>query len=192
MPFRLDITHGRVGDLRVTGGDVDFLHLDRHPQVADINLSIDGPLREALRLVDSKPLGYVSRYGLGIEGVRGSTSTRLAISFPLLGSLKLDDVDVRADSTIRDAVLPNAAFGQSLTDGDLSLSVTKTGMTVEGEAAVAAVPAKVKWEENFVDGAGFRSRYEASALLTPEQRAGSAWISCRYLRPSSTGQQARR
>ncbi|XKG61896.1 DUF3971 domain-containing protein [Caenispirillum salinarum] len=168
--FRLDITDGQVGDLRVTRGDVDFLQLDQHPQLADIDLTIDGPLRDALRLVDSEPLGYVSRYGLGIDGVHGTSSTRLAISFPLLDSLTLDDVEVRADSTIRDAVLPDAAFGQSLTDGDLALSVTKRGMTVEGEAAVAAVPAKVKWIENFEDGADFRSRYEAEATLSPEQR----------------------
>ncbi|EKV26135.1 hypothetical protein C882_2903 [Caenispirillum salinarum AK4] len=168
--FRLSITGGHVGDLTVSRGDVDFLQLNRHPQVADINLTIDGPLRSALRLVDNEPLGYVSRYGLGLDGVQGYASTRLAISFPMLDALTLDDVEVRADSTIRDAVLPDAAFDQPLTDGDLSLSVTKRGMTVEGEAEVAAVPATVKWTENFEDGAPFRSRYEAEATLTAADR----------------------
>lgn len=168
--FRLDITEGHVGELRVTGGDVDFLGLDLKDQTADIDLTIEGPLRSALQLVDSEPLGYVSRYGLAVESVRGSSSTRLAISFPLLASLTLDDVEVRADGTVRDGVLPDAAFGHTLTDGDLALSVTKEGMTVEGTAAVAAIPAKVKWTEHFTDDAPFRSRYEAEAALSALDR----------------------
>lgn len=169
---RLAIQDGALDDLRVTGGRVDFRDLDVSPQVADIDLIIQGPLRDALRVVDSEPLGYVSRFGLPIDGVRGQQTTRLTLSFPLLDALQLDDVEVRAESTVRDAVLPDAAFDQTLSDGDLSLVVDKAGMQVSGTAALADVPATVQWEERFVDSPkDFRSRYEATAVIDAAGRA---------------------
>lgn len=168
--FGLAVEGGRLDDLRVTGGHVDFTDLDVSPQNADIDLTIEGPLRDALRVVDSEPLGYVSRYGLPIDGVQGVSVTRLRVAFPLLDALELDDVEVRADSTVRGAVLPDAAFDETLSDGDLTLAVDKRSMEVSGTAALAEIPATVLWRENFTDGVEFRSRYEATATLDAAAR----------------------
>lgn len=167
---RLVLSGGRVFDLSVTGGELVFDKLHDDDPTADIKVSVQGPLVDALRLVDSPPLGYVSRYGLPLKGVKGRQVTDLHLAFPLLADLTFDDMQVEAVSRLTGVALPTVAFEQDLTQGELALRVDTKGLKVEGNAAIGEVPAVVAWEENFTGKGPFTSRYTASAILDDAAR----------------------
>lgn len=167
--FRLDLRGGQIFGLKVTDGSIVFDGLQEEHQTADIALQVDGPLADALRLIDHKPLGYAASLGLSPQSVAGESATALNLRFPLLKNLALKDVEIHARSELRRVVIPKVLFGQTVTDGSLSLVVDAKGMDVTGNVDIAGVPGSLQWRENF-EGGAFRSRYALKGQLDDEQR----------------------
>lgn len=169
---RVDIAPraGGVYGLRVTGGDIALTELD-HPTTprAAIDLRIDGPLTDALRLIDNPPLRYASRLGLDPGDARGAADTRLRMAFPLINDLRLDSLEILAEGEARDVTLTGAVFGRDLTQGNLSLTVDTETLEAKGQALVAGVPAGFAWREVF-SGDPFRSRYAVRAMVAEDKR----------------------
>lgn len=180
MTFALDtitlaIDGGQVpglggAPLRVTGGLIAFQDLDKDDNSAVINLQVEGGLRQALALIDSKPLGYTSTLGLSPKGAEGTVRTDLKLAFPLLSDLPLDLLRVETTAHVTDAFLPKAVFGQDLSAGDLTLAVDTSRLEARGQARIGGVPAGFVWQEIF-NGKPYRSHYVAQAVV-PEDKRG--------------------
>ncbi len=162
---------GTLYGLRVTGGSIALTDLN-HPTTprAAIDLTIGGPLTDALRVIDSKPLGYATRLGISPRAADGAQTTRLRMAFPLINDLRLDELDVLAEAEARDATLRGAVFGRDLTEADLSLTVDADSLEAKGQALVAGIPAGFAWRENFA-GKPFRSRYAVRARVAEDKRS---------------------
>ncbi|MFN3076417.1 MAG: DUF3971 domain-containing protein [Alphaproteobacteria bacterium] len=160
-PTRIDITskEGRALGLRLAEASVALLNLEKEDQDAEISLVAVGPVNDALRLVDSKPLGYATALGIKPAQASGQSETRLKLAFPLLVSLTLDRVQVHADSKLQNLALKEAAFGRDLTDGLMRLRVTTSGLEATGTAALAGTPIQLTWRENFSAKVEPRSHY---------------------------------
>lgn len=169
---RVDITaqEGELYGLRVTGGEIALTELD-HPTtpLAAIDLRIKGPLTDALRVIDSKPLGYASRLGLSPSDARGAAETRLRMAFPLINDLRLETLEILAEGEARDVTLTGAVFDRDLTQGNLTITVDTSALEVKGQALVAGVPAGFTWQEHF-SGTPFRSRYAVRAVVEEDKR----------------------
>lgn len=160
---------GQVGALKITDGAIRFTDLDKYDNFADIQLAVEGPLLDALKLLDSPPLGYPRKLGLDPAKAKGDTATTLSLKFPLLQNLSLDDLKVRADAKVRNGVLKGAVFGQDLTEGDIALGVDTTALDAKGKARIGGVPMEFTWRENF-SGKPFSSRYTATAQVAEDKR----------------------
>lgn len=169
---RVDITAkgGRLYGLSVTGGTIALTELD-HPTTprAAIDLAISGPLADALRVVDSKPLGYASKLGVSPRAASGDQTTRLRLAFPLINDLRLDQLEVLATAEARGAALRDAVFGRDLSEANLALTVDTESLEATGQALVAGIPAGFAWRENF-SGKPFRSRYAVRAVVAEDKR----------------------
>ncbi|HIJ37921.1 MAG TPA: hypothetical protein HPP80_03405, partial [Rhodospirillaceae bacterium] len=162
--FVLDIKGGEVMDLKVRDGKVILGGLSNPEQFADIKLAVVGPVREALRLIDHKPLGWAHALGLEPDTVKGEAVTQLDLRFPLLQALNLDQMQVHAAVETRHLGLPAVALGLDLVDGALALDISNGGIDAQGQAQLGGRPATIKWRENF-GKASFRSRYQLSGSL---------------------------
>lgn len=184
--FRLAIKGGEVYGLRVTGGTIDFTGLNGDGERAAIDLAVVGPLADALRLVDHRPLGYAKALGIDPETTSGTAATHLTLRFPLLKALSLEDVTIHARSTLKDVTVPRILFDRDVTGGDLAMVVTREGMDVTGRVAVAGAPAEMSWRENFGD-AESRSRYALRSVLDDRQRAALGLDFAPFQHPFLTG-----
>lgn len=168
--FTLDIDGGEVYGLKVRDGKIVFTDLEKVDQFADIQLQIDGPLNDALVLLDHQPLGYTSQLGISPKQVRGSATVDLRLTFPLELKLKIDDVEVFAKARTRDATLPKVLMGLDLSKGNLELTVDSKGMDVTGPMVLGTIPGQLAWRENFSAKPEFRSRYRLQAVVQEHQR----------------------
>jgi len=167
----LDIQGGGVGDLRVNEGHIAFTNFDAGVERADMVFEIEGPLSEAMDLIDHQPLGYASKVGIVPSQVRGNARTTLSIGLPLLKDLPIEQLEIGVDAKARGVGLPGVAFGQDLTKGNLDLMLTAEGMDVTGGATVGGVPVRLDWRENFTDGAAFDRRYRVEGRMDNAARA---------------------
>lgn len=170
--MRIVLREGEAPGLRLRGGEVLFTGLDQVDQFAEITLDLGGPLAAALWLLDSPPLRYAQALGIDPGRVGGDTTTRVGFKFPLLQALRLDDLDIHAEASVKGLMLPKVALGQDIEGGQLDLTVDAKGLDAVGSVVLGGVPASLSWRENFAArGAPFRSRYHIKAAqLGEEQR----------------------
>ncbi len=157
---------GHVGNLIIQpGGKVTFSGLDEYDQYANIDADIDGPVREALELVDQPPLRLLRDLGtIDPKAFSGNGKTHLTMRFPLLLDLRLADMTVKAKATLSDVAIKNVIPGRSLSDGALDLAVDLDSLEVAGDGKVNGVPLRLGWEEHF-SGPGTRTRYTISGSI---------------------------
>lgn len=168
--FRIDVDGGEVYGLKVKDGTIVFTELDKVDNFADIQLKIDGPLTDALTLIDHEPLGYTTRLGIAPKKVKGQASVDLKLAFPLELDLELDDLEVHAEAKAKDVTIPGVLMDLDLSKGDLALELDAKGMDVTGPVVLGTIPAQLAWRENFADKAEFRSRYRVQAVVQEHQR----------------------
>lgn len=162
--FRIKIRGGEVYGLNVKDGLIVLSGLSAADQFADIDLTIAGPVKDALTLIDHKPLRYASALGIDPATSAGEGVTRLRLKFPLLKDLRLDDLEVKVHSSVKNVFLPKVVMGLDLDRADLELDVDAKGLNASGPIVLGSIAGELKWRENFsTKGVPFRSRYEVTA-----------------------------
>lgn len=145
----ITLNGGRWNALRVTAGTIRFDGLSEARHRADIRLTVEGPLRDHLSLIDHPPLGYAQKIGIRPEAVSGEAVVRLAIGFPLLADLSFDDVAIRADADAEAVTVTDAMLGRDLTQGRLTLFVDNDGLQLNGSGALGGVAGTFEARETF-------------------------------------------
>lgn len=169
--FNLDISGGKLGDMAVTRSVIKITGLDKahdannHSEI-DIAVSLEGPLKTALEVLDSKPLEYPKMLGLSSSSVGGRAAVDVSFRFPLHKSLRLDEVKVKADARVHDVSLQNIVAGYPLTGGPLDLSVGGNALSIRGAGKLGDMPVTFDWNKHF--GAGGGSALTAKLPLTAE------------------------
>ncbi len=167
--FRIDVKGGEVYGLHIEDGLIVLSGLDAPDQFADIDLTVAGPMADALKLVDHPPLRYAAALGIKPDAVGGDAVTRLKMKFPLLANLKLADLAIKVHSDVKGARVPGVLLGLDMTQGDLGLDLDGSGMDVAGTLMLGTIPARLRWRENFsAKGVPFRSRYVVQAPRVDE------------------------
>ena len=148
---RLDIavSGGQSGGLAVTEGRIVFTGLDAYDQYADIDLSIEGPVRDAVELIDHQPLGFASTIGLKPAKTSGIASTKLKLKFIVEKALSADQIKVSASSEMTKVAIADVIGGLDIVNGDLALEVENQAMTVHGSADLGTIPVSLTWRRNF-------------------------------------------
>lgn len=168
--FEARIEEGHVGPLRLSEGRVTIDDLERKGEPANIEGRVTGKAAEVLALIDMKPLGYPSRFGLDPKSVGGEADISLKLIVPTLKALKVEDIvfDIGADLK---NVSMHIAENVNLTGGAAHFDVTGRDLKATGRGVVAGVEANFAWEENFNPGPDRISTHiQAEAVIDEDLR----------------------
>ncbi len=171
MTFELE--SGVLGDLKVAEADVEISDFDKYDQLIDIDILVDGPLRNMLELLDHESLRLVSPLGIDPAHTAGQASVRADFRMPLVHDLAYDRMEITAEADLEQVSVRDAVLQRSVTDGELTLSLDNKGMTVAGPVELAGVPIELDWHERFTEGDGPRSVFvmKVPALEQPDREA---------------------
>jgi hypothetical protein len=161
-------TSGLVKGVKVTGGAVRLTELDAPIELLAIDLALAGPLRDALEVIDAKPLYYAHAVGIDPAQVGGRAEIQLHFKFPLINDLKFDAVEYGAKATISGASLGKVVLDRTLTDGNLALEVARTGAHVQGNARFDGIASKLDANILFFPKSGPRAVYRVGLTLDDE------------------------
>ncbi len=169
---RLDlaISGGGIGALRVSEGTVAITGLDAEDQNAAIEVVVRGPVRDVLQLVDSRPLGYVSKIGLSPADFGGDSATRLRLSLPLISTLKFEQLQIAAAANVANFTQRRAVLGQDITDGSLVVRLDQRGMEIGGTVTAAATKAEVTMTRSFLASAAVIAQTKVRATADSAAR----------------------
>ena len=163
-------TGGSVRSVQVTGGSLDISNLGAPVEWQTIDLTLAGPIRDVLQVIDLKPLRYAHDIGVDPARVGGRTEFNLHFRFPLLRSLKFDDVEYRIKASMTGATIARAAMNRDLSNGNFVLDISRPGMRLQGRARFDNIPISIDGGVFFKPKDGERARYRVALTLDDEQR----------------------
>lgn len=159
--FVLEPKGGMLGSTRISEGRIEIGGLDTYDQDIDIDLRVQGPLREALELLDHERLDLVRGLGIDPAKTAGRIDGSLRFRFPLESDLSIDQVEVRAEARISDTEVGGILLDKDLTEGDLKLVLDRAGMNVSGPVKLGGLGMTIDWRENFGGDAPLRTSVTA-------------------------------
>ena len=171
----IDVAVGQVtkleteGQLDIQSGRVRLYGLDTKSHMADIDIRVDGKLRDVISLIDEDPLNYASALGISPLSTSGGAQVLLGLDFPLIQNLNLDQIMIEAQATIEQAKIDDMAFGLSLEAGQFSLLLDNSGMDVTGTASLGGIRTGLAWRENF-SVEQIKRQYALDAVVENDQR----------------------
>jgi hypothetical protein len=171
---RMDLTidSGTLEDIAVSHGAVALTGFDQDDRATDISLTLDGPLKTALSVLDTKPLGYAHDLGIAPAAVAGRLDVRATFAFPLVKTLQFSQIALGAKGTLGGVGVVGAVGRRDVTAGALTIALDKKGMNLEGGLRLAGVPLSMSWRESFISSDKVRSRIAfRSELAAPDLTA---------------------
>ncbi len=177
---RLDFTPtgGTLRHVEVTGGSLSITDLGAPVEWQTTDLTLTGPIRDVLEVIDVKPLHYAHDVGIDPAGVGGHAEFGLHVKLPLLRNLKFDDVEFDVKANLTGAAIVKAAMDRDLSDGNFALEISRPGMHLRGNARFDGVPINLDGGVFFRPKNGPRARYQVALTLDDEQRRR---LACDYL-----------
>ncbi|HEV2264290.1 MAG TPA: DUF3971 domain-containing protein [Stellaceae bacterium] len=160
---------GHVFGGREVAASVKLYNLDTNDEMGDIDVTLSGPLRDALKVLDTKPLQYAKALGLDAEHASGDFTARIFFRLPLKHDLNFDEVEYRTEAQLSAVAVPHAFFNRDLSDGAFKMTLDRTALTLDGTAAIDGAPVKLTWLENLGKQV-LRRRYTVQGRLDDAAR----------------------
>jgi hypothetical protein len=163
-------TTGFLKGMKLTGGSLRLTELGSPTEWLTIDLTLAGPLQDALEVLDEKPLRYIHAFGIDPAQVGGRADTQLHFKLPLLADLKLDSIEYGAKATITGGSIPKIVRERDITEGNFGLELNRAGAHLQGSSRFDGVPAKLDAELFFHPKGGPHTRYRVGLTLDDEAR----------------------
>jgi len=160
------IAHG----IEVTRGKIVIRGLHATDQTIDIKLDLEGPVRNSLEIIDSKPLYLARKLDLDPAHISGHAQTYLHLTFPLETDVPLSAINVIAQSKILGGkVIYEAQLAGKpiqVDRGTLFLNVSKKFLDMKGKGFLQDVETQIHWQEYFGDRPiPFRRQFHLQGLF---------------------------
>ncbi|HEY1096062.1 MAG TPA: AsmA-like C-terminal domain-containing protein, partial [Alphaproteobacteria bacterium] len=168
--FNIDTTSGLLRDTKVTEGTIKIAPLSAHEDsFINIDLKMEGPLQDPLVLLSQKPVEFTQEVGIDPKQVSGNAKTDLHLDFPLLDDLELEQLNVKAVSTLDNITVNHAYRNAYLRGSGLNLTVDNHGLALKGKATLSdAALDSLVWHEYFGDTAKLKREFILKGAATPQ------------------------
>lgn len=146
--FSADIESGRVGALVLGKSKVLIGPLHEPASPGTFTVHASGAMQDVLRLVDMKPLQYPTRFGIDIEGTRGTANLDMDFHLPTRKNLSVDDVDIRIKAAVTGFAIALSEKAK-LADGAVDFEIDNAKLHANGNALLADSRMNFDWTEDF-------------------------------------------
>lgn len=169
--FVADFGSGGVGNLALKKGHLEITGLDQPNQIINIVGDVEGPVKDALLLLDNPRLGLPKKVGIDPTTSAGSAQTHLTFRFPAIDNLPFERVQLGAEAKIVNARLGKIFLDQDLTEGNFDLKLdAQQGLNAVGTARLGGIQSGLRWDMHF-DGKDFTNRVAVAANTTTDDLA---------------------
>jgi len=168
--LHFDVAAGSCYGLSVTGATIDLDDLDAQPedQYATIRLPIAGRAPAVMAMLARRQLNLPKDSLFDPKRVSGIVALDLTLGFPLLNSIGIKNIDVRAEAALSGFALQNVVGDVDLADAEGQVIYANDELTVSGRGKLDGNAVEIGWREMYAAKAPFRQRYELKGTLPAE------------------------
>jgi AsmA-like C-terminal region/Protein of unknown function len=166
--FDLKMDRAKLLELDLTDAFVEIPRLSPKGVTANFGGHATGSLRDVVKLLDEKPLEFVSKYGLSPERISGQGELDFTVSRPMRVLVPIRKVRFSAAGSFEDIRVVGLIAGQDLSGVVADFSADPDGMKVSGKGKLGKVPGSFVWQERFFPVDEPRTRLNID-VVTDEQ-----------------------
>ncbi|HEX4117266.1 MAG TPA: AsmA-like C-terminal region-containing protein [Rhizomicrobium sp.] len=166
--FTADFNSGRVGNLAVRDGHAMIPTLHAHGTVGRFTAHVDGQMPDIMALVDMKPLGYATRFGIDPKQTHGAASTDLSFTVPMLEDLSVDAVGISVKAQVSDFAVMLGHL--KLSNGAVNFDIDNDHLHETGALTLADSRFMTDWTEDFKTSGSITTHINAKGVLTDAAR----------------------
>lgn len=164
--LRFDVAGGTAVGLAVTGATIEMTGLDRpETQLASLHVPIKGPAPAVVALLARPRLGLPRDVLYDPKRLAGDVAIELTLGFPLLNSLAVSDIDIKAEAAVSAFSLKNAIGAVDLSEAVGRLVYGNSQLNVTAVGKLDGNPVDIVWREQFSPRAPYRQRYELKGTI---------------------------
>ena len=168
--FSVDVTSARVGPLAVQKAKVVIPELHKHGTAGDISATIQGRVRDLLKILDEKPLQYPTRFHINTSETAGTVVADGTFHVPMVKNVGIDQIPIRVKALTKGLAL---SLGQDtkLSNGDVTFNVDNAHLHAQGTVNYGPAPVTVDWNEIFSSRSDITTRLNVRGTLDEQARA---------------------
>ena len=166
--FTADFDGGRVGNLTVRNGHASIPNLHIHGTTGEFTAHVDGQMSDIMTLIDMRPLGYPTRFGIDPKQTKGLASTDLTFKVPMLQDLAVDAVGISVKAQVSDFAVSLGRL--KLTNGAVNFDIDNSHLHQTGMVSLADARFAVDWLEDFKTNQPITTRLSAKGVTTDAAR----------------------
>jgi hypothetical protein len=167
--FKASFTGGKVGTLTASRGTALIPNLHQHGTVGQFTVHVDGAMPDVMTLIDMKPLGYSTRFGIDPRQTGGTASADLGFTVPMLADLPVDDVGISVKAQVNDFAV-TLGGKTHLTDGAVTFDIDNNRLHQTGQVNLADTRLNVDWTEDFKTPDPITTRLTVKGVMTEAGR----------------------
>jgi hypothetical protein len=168
--FRANFTGGRIGPLIVSRGTAVIPNLHLKGTVGQFDAHVEGGMPDIMTLIDMKPLGYATRFGIDPRQTGGQASADLAFQVPMLADLPMDAVGISVKAQVNQFAVTLGGKTR-LTDGAVTFDIDNNHLHQVGVVDLADSRLNVDWTEDFKTPDAVTTRLTVKGNMTEATRA---------------------
>jgi len=168
--FRAEFTSGKVGPLNVSRGTALIPNLHLRGTAGQFAVHVDGTMPDIMTLIDMKPLGYATRFGIDPRQTGGVASADLAFQVPMLADLPVDAVGISVKAQVNQFAVTLGGKTR-LTDGAVNFEIDNDHLHQVGAVNLADSRLNVDWTEDFKTADPVTTRLSVKGNMTEAARA---------------------
>jgi len=164
--LHFDVASGTTVNLKTAGATIDLTGLDGPaPQYAAIRMPITGSAQDVIRFLARPKLGLSKEMLYDPRRVGGEVAVDISIGFPLLNTLAVSDLDLKAEASLTHFSLQDAIGELDLGDATARIKYGSSELSVSGTGKLDGNVVEIGWRELFGAKTAFRRRYDLKGTL---------------------------
>ncbi|HEX4272251.1 MAG TPA: DUF3971 domain-containing protein, partial [Rhizomicrobium sp.] len=168
--FRANFTSGRIGPLIVSHGSALIPNLHLKGTVGQFGVHIEGGMPDIMTLIDMKPLGYPTRFGIDPKQTGGTAAADLSFQVPMLADLPMDAVGISVKAQVNQFAVTLGGKTR-LTDGAVTFEIDNDHLHQVGVVSLADTRLNVDWTEDFKTQDSVTTKLAVKGNMTEAGRA---------------------
>jgi hypothetical protein len=163
--LHFDVASGATVGLRTAGATIDLTGLDGPAQYASLRLPIAGSAQDVIRFLARPQLGLPREMLYDYRRLGGEAVIDLSLGFPLLNSVTLSELDIKAEASVSKFSLKNVLGELDLTDAAARIKFAGPELSVAGTGKLDGNSVEIGWREMFGAKVPFRRRYDLKGTI---------------------------
>lgn len=168
--LNVDVSSANVLDLAMSEAKIKLSKIiEKGKGLADINIKLNGPLKSGLTFIKDEPIAVNTP--IDVARTEGLADIEVQLDFPTHPDLKVEEVKIAAQGSMRDVKLPKVFKDMTLAGGPFDLSIKDELFTAKGKGQIDGRDIDLEYQE-YLSAAGkdFSSKVIASVTVDENLR----------------------